>query len=243
MKFLYGLILFILIWWIFSIIINSQLILPTPISVGRVFIDLVQTKTLWSSLLSTVLKGIIALAFTIILGFFFGFLMGIFDVLYELFRPAFTIFQSVPVISWLVLVIFVWGIGFKGPIVITVLSLLPNTTFAIAQGVKNTDKKLIEMAYVYKVPKKRIVKDIYIGSVIPFLFTALEVISGNIWKVIIVSEYLAGNEGIGVQIAWARQYVNVPKVYALTIFAILLGISSERLIKFIIKRKEFYYAS
>lgn len=243
MKFVYGLVLLILIWAIASALINSQLILPTPINVGRVFIEMIFTKNLWISLLSTIYKGLIALGLTIFLGFIFGFLMGIFDIAYELLRPAFTIFQSVPVVSWLVLVIFIWGIGFKGPIVITVLSLLPNTTFAIAQGVKNTDKKLLEMANIYNVPRMKIIKDIYFGSIIPFFLTALEVVSGNIWKVIIVSEYLSGNEGIGVQIAWARQYVNIPKVYALTIFAVIFGLVSERIVKFLIKRKEFYYAS
>ncbi|WP_372236606.1 ABC transporter permease [Thermosipho melanesiensis] len=162
--------------------------------------------------------------------------MGICKKCFELLRPTFTIIQSVPIISWLALVMFVWGIGLTGPIIISTLSLIPNVTFSVAQGVRNTDKKLLEMAKTYNVPKGKIIKDIYFGSIIPFLLSALEVISGNLWKVVIVSEYLAGKEGIGVQISWARQYVDTPKVYALTIIAVILGISTERLIKIITKR-------
>ncbi|MBO8160998.1 MAG: ABC transporter permease [Thermosipho sp. (in: Bacteria)] len=245
MKFLYGLLIFIVFWWGLSLLINSSFILPTPTQVGKVFFEIIQTEILWASLLSSIYKGIIALFLTIVLGFLFGFFMGICDVCFNLLRPIFTVFQSVPVISWLVLVIFLWGIGTKGPIAITVLSLLPNTTFAVAYGVKNTDKSLIEMAKVYKVSKKKIVKDLYLGSVVPFILTALEVVSGNLWKVIFVSEYLCGKSGIGVQIAWARQYVDIPKVYALTIFAILLGILSERISKMFVKifLKDWEYGS
>ncbi|MBO8139578.1 MAG: ABC transporter permease [Thermosipho sp. (in: Bacteria)] len=235
MKFFYGILVFILIWWVLSFLINSLFILPSPYTVGKVFFEIIQTKTLWNALASSIYKGLIALILTLFLGFVIGFFMGICDVCFELLRPILTVFQSVPVISWLVLVIFLWGIGIKGPIAITVLSLLPNTTFAVAYGVKNTDKSLIEMAKVYNVSKKKIIKDLYLGSVVPFILTALEVVSGNLWKVIFVSEYLCGKNGIGVQIAWARQYVDIPKVYALTIFAVILGILSERLSKLFVK--------
>ncbi|WP_257617327.1 ABC transporter permease [Thermosipho melanesiensis] len=194
------------------------------------------SKNTWESIYNTLIKGIFVLFFTLTLGSIFGFIMGICKKCFELLRPTFTIIQSVPIISWLALVMFVWGIGLTGPIIISTLSLIPNVTFSVAQGVRNTDKKLLEMAKTYNVPKGKIIKDIYFGSIIPFLLSALEVISGNLWKVVIVSEYLAGKEGIGVQISWARQYVDTPKVYALTIIAVILGISTERLIKIITKR-------
>ncbi|OOC43506.1 ABC transporter permease [Thermosipho sp. 1074] len=240
MKFAYGLVLFLIIWYFLALVINSSLILPTPLEVGRIFITLIFSKSIWNSIYYTLLKGFIALFFTLLLGFIFGFVMGICEKCFELLRPIFTISQSVPIISWLVLVIFIWGIGITGPIIITVLSLIPNVTFSVAHGVRNTDKKLLEMAQIYNVSKKKIIKDIYFGSVIPFLLSALEVVSGNLWKVIIVSEYLAGKEGIGVQISWARQYVNIPKVYALTIIAVILGISTERAIKFLTKKVILY---
>ncbi|SHH51147.1 ABC transporter permease [Thermosipho atlanticus] len=245
MRFFYGILIFIITWGVLSFLINSPFVLPTPIQVGKVFIEIIQTKILWTSLLSSIYKGIIALFLTIILGFIFGFFMGICDMCFELLRPIFAVFQTVPVISWLVLVIFLWGISSKGPIFITVLSLLPNTTFAVAYGVRNTDKSLLEMAKVFNVSKKKIIKNLYFGSVIPFILTAFEVVSGNLWKVIFVSEYLCGKDGIGVQIAWARQYVDVPKVYALTIFAVILGILSERLSKFFINNflRDWEYGS
>lgn len=160
-----------------------------------------------------------------------GFLMGINENVYQIFRPAVTVIQAVPVISWLALVIFMWGIGWKGPVVIGFLSLLPISIFTTAVGIRSTDRTLIEMAKVYRVPKAKILKTVYLGSLVPFIFSTIEVIIGDVWKVIVVAEYLCGSNGIGVLISWARQYVDVPRIYALTIITIALGITSERIVK------------
>jgi len=51
-----------------------------------------------------------------------------------------------------------------------------------------------------------------------------------------MAEFLCGNSGLGVLISWARQYVDVPRVYALTILAVALGIASERILRVFTKR-------
>ncbi|HEU24321.1 MAG TPA: ABC transporter permease subunit, partial [Mesoaciditoga lauensis] len=127
-------------------------------------------------------------------------------------------------------------IGWKGPVVISFLSLLPISIFTTATGVRSTDRNLIEMAKVYKVSQIRIIRTIYLGSLVPFIFSTVEVIIGDVWKVIIVSEYLCGSDGIGVLISWARQYVDVPRIYALTIIAVALGITSERFVKLFFRK-------
>lgn len=183
------------------------------------------------AILSTVWKSLIVLLLVMVVGIPIGFLMGISGTVYDLFRPAITVIQAVPVISWLALVIFIWGIGWKGPIFIGFLSLLPISVFTTASGVRSTDGNLIEMAKVYNVPTLKVIKTIYLGSLVPFIFSTMEVLIGDVWKVIVVAEYLCGAGGIGVLISWAREYVNVPQIYALTIIAVALGIASERITK------------
>ncbi len=191
---------------------------------------MIQSDT-YQAILSTVWKSLLVLLAVIAVGIPIGFVMGINESIYEIFRPAVTVIQAVPVISWLALVVFVWGIGWKGPVVISFLSLLPISIFTTATGVRSTDKNLIEMAKLYKVPKTKVVRVIYFGSLVPFIFSTVEVIIGDVWKVVVVAEYLCGSSGIGVLISWARQYVDVPRIYALTIITVALGITAERVTK------------
>ena len=53
------------------------------------------------------------------------------------------------------------------------------------------------------------------------------------WKVAIVAEYLAGNKGIGVELSWAKFYLNTPKVFAYTMLAVLAGLSLEKVFDFL----------
>ncbi len=211
--------------------LNAPLVLPTPYATLFSLLEAFSNFETFYALWSTVWKGLMVLGLVIAVGVPIGFVMGLSDTVYGLMRPVIMVVQAVPVISWLVLVIFLWGIGWKGPVLISLLSLLPMVIFTTVSGVRNLDKTLVEMVTVYKVPKGKVFKEVYLGSIVPFVSAAVEVSVGDVWKVILVSEYLCGSSGIGVLISWARQYVDVPRVYALTIIAVALGIASERLVK------------
>ena len=233
---LVGVIVFIAIWQVASLIVGFNLILPTPVTTFQSLVNILSEAVTFYAILATVWKTFLVLVLVIAIGVPIGFAMGMNDKIYETLRPAVMVVQAVPVISWLALVIFLWGLGWRGPVLISFLSLLPTAIFTTASGVNSLDKTLIEMASVYNVPKRKIVKGIYLGALAPFIFATIEVSIGNVWKVMIMAEYLCGTSGIGVLISWARQYVDVPKIYALTTIAVILGILSERIVKKLIER-------
>ncbi|PLV58959.1 ABC transporter permease [Thermotoga sp. KOL6] len=230
MKLILGILFVLVLWQILHFLFPSSLLLPSPVETLRVFLEIMNERTLMA-LLSTVWKGIVSTGLVVLIGLPIGFLMGINDRVYEILRPLVTVVQAVPVVSWLAIVVFLWGIGWQGPVVISFLSLLPVAVFTTVSGVRSVDKKLIEVMRVYKVSRLVVLKEVYLGSLWPFILSILEVSSGNIWKAVIMAEYLCGDRGIGVLISWARQYVDVPRVYALTILAVVLGITSERIVK------------
>ena len=51
------------------------------------------------------------------------------------------------------------------------------------------------------------------------------------WKAVLVTEYLCGDGGWGVRLAWARQTVDTPALYAVTLAAVLGGWGFERLLR------------
>ncbi len=242
MKTVIGIIVFIAAWQVMSLLVSFSLILPSPLTTFEALLEVLQEPTTYSALASTAWKTFFVLFLVIVTGIPLGFLMGISSAFYDLFRPMIMVVQAVPVISWLALVIFLWGIGWKGPVLISFLSLLPTAVFTTASGVRNLDKNLLEMARLYKVSKKRVLKDIYFGALAPFVFVTVEVSIGNVWKVMVMAEYLCGGSGIGVLIAWARQYVNVPEIYALTFLAVVLGLTSEKIVRKIVKGFEKRWA-
>ncbi|MGE5390405.1 MAG: ABC transporter permease [Deltaproteobacteria bacterium] len=230
-RFLTGIGLFLLFWEIWARWVMPGIILPELGTVGREMMSLLGQAAVYQAALQTLWKVLLALGLVLVLGIILGLLLGLSTAFYQMMRPIIMIIQAVPVVSWLSLVIFAWGIGWRGPIFIAFLSLLPMALLTTVSGVSNLDRKLLEMARVYQVPSSRVIKDIYLGSLIPFIVAIVDVSIGQTWKVILVAEYLCGNSGLGVEILSARYYVNIPRVYALTLLAVALGLITERLIK------------
>ncbi len=227
-RYLFGAAAGVAVWWILSLLINSEIILPSPMAVLGSLNEVIKSKEFYTALVSTVLKGLLSTSLVIFIGTSVGMLMGLKKGLSEALKPFVTLLQSVPVVSWLALAIFLWGIGWKGPVLLTTLSLLPVVIINTYSGVLNVDTRLIEMAKVYGVEKKKVFKYIYLGSLLPFMLASLRITLGNVWKTVLVTEFLCGDRGIGVMIAWARSYVDTPKIFALTLIGVTLAVSFER---------------
>lgn len=92
------------------------------------------------------------------------------------------------------------------------------------------------MAKLYRVPQQRIIRDIYFGSLFPFIAAILDVNIGLVWKVILVTEYLCGGNGLGEKILMARMNIDTTTAWALTLIAVVLGITTEVISKQIFTR-------
>ncbi len=234
MKSLYrgfiGIVIFLAIWQVLAVIVNKSII-PAPAATLVLLADFLFSSRILLAAWETAWKVFLALALVMLMGMPLGLFLGLSDTFYDMFRPIIMVIQAVPVVSWLSLVIFAWGIGWKGPVFIAFLALLPISILTTVAGVRNLDKNLLEMARLYQVPRSRILKDIYLGSLLPFIAAILDVSIGQTWKVILVAEYLSGGSGLGVEILRMRMNIDFPGVWALTLIAVLLGIATERLIK------------
>jgi NitT/TauT family transport system permease protein len=227
-----GIVLFIAFWQGLATAFDRNVIVPAPADTLGLFARLILSPDILVAAWQTGWKMLVALLLAILLGMPCGFVLGLSGTLYDLFRPVIMVIQAVPVVSWLSLVIFVWGIGWRGPIFITFVSLLPVTVLTTLSGVRSLDQNLLEMAQVYRVARRKILTEIYLGSLLPFISAILDVGIGQAWKVMLVAEYLCGKNGLGVKMLMARMNIDTPGVWAITLIAVLLGIITEHLIRF-----------
>ncbi|NMB60283.1 MAG: ABC transporter permease subunit [Chloroflexi bacterium] len=227
---------FLIIWQVVFCLIDTNIILPAPSKVLPIIARSLLNRETLHVIWQTAWKVLLALVFSTVLGILSGFFLGRFTFLFHFIRPWIMVIQSVPVISWLTLVIFAWGIGWKGPVFISVLSLLPGAIFTTISGVHNLDSNLLEMAKFYQVPSIEIFKDIYFGSFLPFFVAILDINIGQAWKVILVTEYLCGGDGLGEKILIARMNINTAEAWGFTLMAVILGISTEVLLKFALQK-------
>jgi len=228
--------IFVAAWYIGALVINNEILFPGPATTLQRLFVLVGRGRIFGPLAQTVLKALAGLGLSLIVAVILGFLMGVSKSLFKIFAPIVTIIQSIPIVSWLALAIFWWGVGFRSPMYIVFLTLFPILTINIAEGVRNVDSKLVEMARVFHFTRSQVVKDIYFASAIPFLLSAMRVGIGIMWKSVAVAEFMVGTTGLGRGIADAKASVDTQAVFAYTILLVLLGIISEKVLDILSKR-------
>ncbi|MFW6120774.1 MAG: ABC transporter permease [Petrotogales bacterium] len=217
------------LWFIGSVLIGNELLLPGPIKTLQRLTELFISGEILSPLIFTALKAFGGLALALFFSLLVGFAMGLIEILYEIFKPIIITLQAIPIVSWLALAILWWGVGFRSPLYIVFLTLFPIITLNITEGVRNVDKKLLEMALVFHLPRKIIFKDIYFASAIPFIISSLRISSGMMWKTVAVAEFMVGISGLGRMISDSKYALNTTDVFAITVLLVILGIISEKM--------------
>ncbi len=228
--FMLSILLLGIVWELLSIWIGSSLIIPSPVQVIQTLFALFQSPQIWNALLSTFGKGLLGMVISLGLGIPIGFVIGLFPLLDPFFQPFLMILRAMPIVSWLTSVLVLWGMGWQSPLFIVVVTLLPLIIYNVASGVRSVNRGLLEMAHVFRVSLWNRLTQIYLGSMFPFLFSSIQVSLGTMWKATIAAEFLIGDSGIGLRIAWHKTYLETDRVLAYTLLAVACGIAFEYLL-------------
>ncbi|MCJ7665800.1 MAG: ABC transporter permease subunit, partial [Actinobacteria bacterium] len=165
-------ILLIVFWKILSLIINSGLILPSPENTFISIFYLIKTGEFYIIILSSLKRGLIGFALSLLLGITFGFLAGLNDTINKLLEPVLVIVRSTPLMS-VILLALIWFKTENVPIFASFLVSFPIITSNTIEGIKNIDTKIIQMANIYKIKKWRIITEIYFPAILPFTIAAI----------------------------------------------------------------------
>lgn len=230
-------IILILILWELLAYIYSPLVIPNIKFVFKALIEILSNKESLKQIIVTTKRLTIALGISITLGSILGLLIGSSKKLLIIFKPILSIMQSVPPISWLVLAIIWFGLEGKASIFIVVISTLPMMIINLIEGINNVDCKLIEMGKVFKFSKQKMIINVMIPSIVSYFQSALQIVIGLGWKIVIMGEVLSSSNGIGGEITNARLNIETNYIFAWTIIIVLLFYGTDKLILYIFNRK------
>lgn len=221
----------LLIWYFACWWIDVELILPTPaqafIHIGAYLKDI----SFWVSLGWTYLRCIesFLIAFLIALGL--AVLAYSKKEAEKFINPFMAFIRAIPTMA--IILILIISIAPEGtPIVVAGIVICPTLYQSFLTSLKQIDQKLVEMANIYHVSKKNQIFKFYIPTVLPgILENSATGFSLNI-KLIIAAEAMAQTRNsIGKLMQYAKISIEIEKLFALTIIAVILSVISEALIK------------
>jgi NitT/TauT family transport system permease protein len=217
----------IAVWFIAAVVMDSSFILPTPAAVLLDCLKLVKTQAFGSMLHATFSRGIFAFSISLFCALILGLAGGMYPLFSAALRPWMTTIKATPVVSFILLALLWFGSS-KVPVFVSVLMTLPVMTEAIAQGVRSSDRKLLEMAHSYHFSRRDILLHLYIPSALPYFLGGAGASLGLTWKVVVAGEILSSPRfGIGSAMQSAKVHLETSRVFSLTLTAILLSIITE----------------
>ncbi len=206
--------LFLICWVILSNIVNKEMILPSPYKTFESVLHIMREESFVMILFATIKRSVIGLLIALILGMILGSLAGFFKTMDMLLNPIITFMKSAPTMGLIILAL-IWLGSEKSPIAIGLMVIFPIVYTNVYLGIKQMDKKLIEMGRLYQLSKKDMFFSIYLPSLKPYIKSSAIMGSGLNLKVIIAAEVISQPSlGIGTNFQIERMNLNTSGVFA-----------------------------
>jgi NitT/TauT family transport system permease protein len=202
-------------------------ILPGPIETLRALIHLATQADFYRQLAITAWRGLAGFGLAMILGIGLGLWMGARERVHRFFHPLMLLATNVPPIAWIALLLIWLGLGDGPPLVVVVITTLPLVAVSVAQGVRELDPALLEMAGIFGLSRRHTLRHVVLPSVAGRTFAAALLALGFTWRVLVMAEFLGSTAGLGYRLSWARQNLDTDQAFAYILVIVALSAAIE----------------
>lgn len=132
----------------------------------------------------------------------------------------------------------IWfGLSDRAPIFTTLMITIPVVLSNIIEGIENVDRKLLEMASVYRYSHFMVFRHIIAFSVLPYLVAGMRVAFALGLRVSVVAEIFGVSTGVGYMMNFARDTLRTDLVFVWAIILILIMLVIDKVIFNFLSRK------
>jgi sulfonate transport system permease protein len=173
-----------------------------------------------------------AVLFSIPLGLFMGQIRAVERAL----DPILQFFRQTSALALYPVFILMLGLGEASKTFVIFWATLFPLLLSTIGGVKEVDPKLIEMARVYNATRLTIFRRVVLPGAIPSIFVGLRLSATTALLLLIASEMIGANKGVGFQVMNAQYNFQVPLMFAAILILALLGLFANYTLVFLQRR-------
>ena len=229
-------------WYLAAAAIGSELFLPYPhttvLAFGKLFLETEFWKSIGNSFL-TIVSGCLCGS---VIGILLGALSAVSKLGKSVVTPLVTVLRATPVASFIILIyVIVRRVRLDLSYVsflIVVIMVIPIVYTNMFTAFTSFDKKLSEVAHVYRFGFMKRLHYVYYPQVRPYLLSAMSNALGFAWKAGVAAEVICGlNHTIGQNLADAKSNLEMDLLFGWTMTVVLLSLLFEYLFKSAILRR------
>ena len=205
-------------------------LLPAPSSLWDSFLEL-STGDLWLHIWTSTWRVFLGFFIGSSLALIFAILVGLNKQAEDFLQPSFSALKSIPSLAWIPLLLLWLGIDETSKItLIAIGAFFPTYTNTVA-AIQGVDRKLIEVAQVYRLKYLQQIKEIILPAASPGILTGLRNSLSLAWMFMIAAELIAATQGIGYLLSDGRETSRPDIVIIAIILLAVLGKITDSLMK------------
>lgn len=234
-KSLFAVLFWMGVWYLAAAWMGNTLLLPTPFQVLSCLGRLMGTAAFWQITMTSIGRILLGMVIAVILGASMAVLTSVSAMADAIISPLMTTIQATPVASFAILVL-IWVDRDFVPVVIVVMMVAPVIWGNVCTGIRETGAELLEMARVYRLRRRLVLKRIYFPSVKPYFRAACISGLGLGWKAGVAAEVLTvPKASIGRMISESKLYLLTEELFAWTLSVVVLSLVLQKIMLMLLK--------
>lgn len=205
----------------------DPIFLPPVSLIVKTFFQVLWSGELLQHAIASLQRVFAGFTIAAVTGIILGLLVGWFQIVRDFLDPLIELTRPVSPIALIPLAILWFGIGPESKIfVIFMATFFPILLNTIA-GVQNTDRLMVRAAQALGARQFRILRTVSIPSAAPFIFSGLRISLGIAFIVIIASEMVAAQNGLGWLILDSQRVYRTDTVFVGIVTISGLGLTAD----------------
>ena len=206
-------------------------VLPSPASVWTSFTAMVADGSAISVIWTSISRGLIGFAASIVIGTLLGLLLFRFSWLRSSVGPLVTGLQSLPSVSWVPMAVLWFGLTNKAIYAVVLLGAVPSICNGLLAGMDQVPPLLTRVGKVLGLGQIGLMKDVLIPASLPGYLSGLRQGWAFSWRSLMAAELIATSSklglGLGQLMNQGRDLGDAPTMYTALILIFIVGVGIE----------------
>jgi NitT/TauT family transport system permease protein len=208
-------------------------VLPTPQAIAQEIYNLMlhgyTGKPLWLHASASLLRTLVGLTAALLIGIPLGLLVGANSIVNGLLTPIFAFLRPVPAIALIPLIILYFGIGEFSKIFVIFITATLYVILNASAGVKSVPQDLIRAGINMGLTGGQLFRHVILPASAPHIMTGIKTATAVSWALVVASELIAAQAGLGYMIMDAATFYRIPDVYIAIAIIGIIGLVLETL--------------
>lgn len=228
----------LLFWQAAAVLLNEKIILVAPTDVFARLFTIWEEPAFFSSIWFSLSRIAAGFLIALVVGVVLALAAGRFHIVEIILWPYMVTVKSIPVASFIIIAL-VWLTSSSLSVFISFMIVLPIIYTNILNAIRSVDKKMLQMADVFKLSFMKRLVYIWLPQIKPFLFSACSIAIGLAWKSGVAAEIIGIPQGsIGEALYYSKVYLNTTDMFTWTLIIVIMSVAFEKLFALALK---FFY--